>query len=353
MHLFWEGSLAKIHFKKESMIERIPASPPAIIPVTNTDEQPLWSIMIPTYNCSTYLKATIESVLVQDTGVKKMQIEVIDDCSIDDNIELLVKVIGKGRVNFFKQSQNVGSLRNFETCLNRSKGQFIHLLHGDDQVKPGFYTQIEDLFRNNPGAGAAITGLSAINEKNEFLYHNNTIQDATGIIPDWLLKIAANQLLRTCAIVVKRSVYENLGGYYGVHYGEDWEMFVRIAANYPVAYSPENLALYRLHDDNISARYLSTGQNIKDIKKVNDIIQAYLPEKKRKEIKKKSSKNFAIYFTGHAHGIYKNQGNASLALKQAQGALSLYTNLDTIISLVKLYVKILIGHQPKHHNLQP
>lgn len=333
-------------------LERIPSSPPLILPLTDNTIRPLWSVMVPAYNCSIYLRSALESILIQDKGADNMQICVVDDCSTDENVEKLVQQIGGGRVEYYRQEQNVGSLRNFETCLNRSKGRLIHLLHGDDQVKPGFYNQIEDLFRNNPGAGAAITGLSAINEKNEFLYHNNKIQDATGIIPNWLTKIASNQLLRICAIVVKRSVYEDLGGYYGVHYGEDWEMFVRIAANYPVAYSPETLALYRLHDNNISSRYLSTGQNIKDIKKVIDIIQEYLPEEKRKEIKKISSKNFAIYFTGDAQRIYKNKGNASLALKQAKGALSLHTNLYIIISLAKLYVKILIGHRPQHHNLK-
>jgi glycosyltransferase involved in cell wall biosynthesis len=330
------------------MFERIPTSPPTISPVANDADRPLWSIMIPTYNCSNYLKDTLASVLVQDTGVQNMQIEVVDDCSKDMDVSVLVNEIGKGRVSFFKQQQNAGSLRNFETCLNRSTGEYIHILHGDDLVKPGYYAAIEKLFQHYPTIGAAFTGLSAIDENGDFLYENNRIQNHPGIIQDWLPKIASNQLLRTCAIVVKRSVYEELGGYFGVHYGEDWEMFVRIAAKYPVAYSPDNLALYRLHENNISARYLSTGQNIKDTKKVINIIQGYLPVENRKAIKRISSKNFAVYFTGYAQGIYRKHGDAKVALKQAQGALSLCTNQFTIISLIKLYLKILIGYKPKH-----
>ncbi len=326
---------------------RIPQSPPLIEPVTEKCERPLWSIMIPAYNCGNYLKETIESVLMQDAGVEKMQIEVIDDCSTDDDVEILVKEIGKGRIEFFSQKQNAGSLRNFETCIKRSKGHLIHLLHGDDKVKPGFYLEIENLFKKYPLIGAAFTGLSVIDEEGTLLYHNNTIQDYSGIIQDWLLNISKNQCLRTCAIVVKRSVYENLGGYFGVGYGEDWEMFVRIAARYPVAYSPENLALYRLHDNNISTRFLSSGQNIKDIKKVIDIIQEYLPVEKRDEIKKISKKNFSIYFTNNAQGIYKKHHNAQVALKQAHGAFLLHKNKITIISLLKLYVKILINYRSK------
>ena len=34
--------------------------------------------------------------------------------------------------------------------------------------------------------------------------------------------------------------------------GEDWEMWVRIAAHFPVWYEPEPLALYRVHDSSIT-----------------------------------------------------------------------------------------------------
>jgi hypothetical protein len=56
----------------------------------------------------------------------------IAECNIEEE---LVKKVGKGRVSYFRQKQNVGSLRNFETCINRSRGKYIHLLHGDDELK--------------------------------------------------------------------------------------------------------------------------------------------------------------------------------------------------------------------------
>jgi glycosyltransferase involved in cell wall biosynthesis len=87
--------------------------------------------MIPAYNCSQYLLDHTKR-LQQDMGIELMQIEVVDDCSMDNNIEELVKKVGKGRVSYFRQKKNVGSLRNFETCINRSRGKYIHLLHGDE-----------------------------------------------------------------------------------------------------------------------------------------------------------------------------------------------------------------------------
>ncbi len=330
------------------MHERIPVSPPFIEPVASNYQRPLWSVMIPVYNCSHFLQGTLESVLAQGIGVENMQIEVVDDGSTDANVEALVHEIGKGRVQYYRQVKNVGSLRNFETCINRSTGLLIHLLHGDDQVKPGFYTAITQLFDEYPAAGAAITGFSGMDEKDRALYHNKLISFSPGIIDDWLIKIAENQRIQACAVVVKRSVYEEVGGYYGVEYGEDWEMWVRIAAKFPVAYTPENLALYRHHPHNISSRFSSTGKNIQDITTVIETIQNYLPVEKRKAVKIQAKRYFANYFTGKAQGIYRQQGNARVALKQAWGALLLHANQRTIISLIRLCAKVLIRYRGKN-----
>jgi glycosyltransferase involved in cell wall biosynthesis len=324
--------------------ERTPQTPPLIKPFPLGQQRPLWSVMIPTYNCSTYLKQTIESVLAEAKDIAEMQIMVIDDHSTDDNVEALVKSVGKGRVEFFRQPQNVGSLRNFETCMNLSRGKLLHILHGDDLVKPGFYSKMDELFTNHPEIGAAITGISEMDENNNLLDTLHLIQAHEGVIDDWLIKAAKKQYLQVCGTVVKRSVYEELGGFFAVHYGEDWEMWVRIASRFPVAYTPLNLALYRVHSNNISSRFLATGQNIKDIETVINIIQSYVPEDRRYEVKKISSSNFARYFSMNAHNVYRVSKSRSVALKQAHLAFRLHANKVTLTSLLKLYVKILIRY---------
>jgi glycosyltransferase involved in cell wall biosynthesis len=330
------------------ILDRTPQLPPEISPLAADCERPLWSVMIPTYNCSAYLKETLESVLKQAPEELEMQIEVVDDCSTDADVESLVKEIGKGRIGFFSQKQNVGSLRNFETCINRSTGKLVHLLHGDDKVKPGFYSKIEDLFKKYPSAGAAFSGFSIMDENGIEMLESDLIQGNEGIIEDWLAQIARKQLLQACSIVVKRSVYEQLGGFYKVHFGEDWEMWTRIAAHYAVAYSPENLADYRIHNNNITSRYLSSAQNIKDIESVIDIIQNYLPENNRKEIKDIAKRNFSISFTQNAQVINKKKGYSKVAVKQAQAALRLHFNKTTLTSLLKLYLKIILGYRGRN-----
>jgi glycosyltransferase involved in cell wall biosynthesis len=327
------------------MSERIPETPPVIKALPDHEQRPRWSVMIPSYNCSQYLVQNLQSVLRQDPGPDIMQIEVVDDFSTDADVEKLVSEIGRGRVGFYRQQANVGSLRNFETCLNRSRGHFIHLLHGDDQVKPGFYAEIEKLFERFPQAGAAFTGFVFVDEQNERLYDNHKLLDEPGILRNWLVRIASSQLIQVPAMVVRRSVYEALGGFFGVHYGEDWEMWARIAARYPVAHSPERLALYRVHRDNITSRYFLTGQSMTDAIQVVNTINQYLPAGEQKKAKRAAEKHLAYYFSRSSDKIYHQYGKPFVALKQARRSMGLYFSPLTFYYWLKMRIKIGIGYK--------
>jgi glycosyltransferase involved in cell wall biosynthesis len=80
-------------------------------------------------------------------GVELMQIEVVDDHSTKDDPEAVVRELAGDRVSFYRQSENVGYIKNFETCLQRSRGKLIHLLHSDDCVKDEFYCKLQQAFR--------------------------------------------------------------------------------------------------------------------------------------------------------------------------------------------------------------
>jgi glycosyltransferase involved in cell wall biosynthesis len=333
------------------MLKRIPEVPPLIAPHTGT-YSPIWSVMIPVYNCINFLQETLESVLQQDAGLDLMQIEVVDDGSTDGDVEKLVNDIGKGRIGYFRQKENVGSLRNFETCINRSKGKYVHILHGDDRIEYGFYNEIERLFNENPDAGAAFTNYNYINGQSIKLPNKNkNIQEYSGIIPDFLYKIALKQLIQPPAIVVKRTTYETVGSFFAVHFGEDWEMWTRIASQYPVAYSPSYLASYRVnHGIGISHNSFFNGQNIKDIKTVINIIQNYLPEHSQLNIKKASLKYYAKYSIRVANSLLLY--NRKAAFKQVQGAWSMCKDFDTFCWIVRFYAMYFLRYKQINKMMQ-
>jgi len=280
-------------------------------------------------------------------GPDKMQIEVVDDASTDADVRKIVEDIGKGRILYYRQPENVGSLRNFETCLNRSTGKHIHLLHGDDRLLPDFYEKMTNLFIQLPEAGAAYCNHHYIDSAGNRKYEIKSYDSDPYILENWLETLAKQNRPQYVSMVVKRCVYEHLGGFYGVEYGEDWEMWCRIAKSYPVAYIPKILAEYRQHDDSISGSFYKTGKNIKDISKVIDTINTYLPEEKRKNLKQIARQNYAYYALARKSFIFKKKKNYQLGVKYYMTILKMHTDPILVAKTLKLAMDISLYHFKK------
>lgn len=326
-------------------MKRIPDIPPPI-PALNRpmpDTGPLWSVMIPAYNCFAYLPQTIESVMAQARERTDMQVEVIDDASTDGDVRQLVAELGKGKIGYFRQEQNTGSLRNFETCILRSRGKLVHILHGDDLVLPGFYVKMEKLLERFPAAGAAFCRYQYINEKSEVLFPSDIEKPEEGLLENWLFRLYERQRIQTPSIVVRRSVYERLGSFYAVHYGEDWEMWLRIAAHYPFAYTPDLLASYRRHSTSISGQSFLTGQNIRDLKRVMDLTEHYLPASQRKKLRKTSEHFYARYAVITGKMLWNTYQNRPAAKAQLKEAFKMDKNIWTFKDTWKLIIKLMLN----------
>lgn len=325
-----------------SLLDRIPSMPPPVAPVTE-DNRPVWSVMIPVYNAGNYLREAIKSVLVQAQSAELMQIEVVDDGSTDQNVEQLVREIGNGRVSYYRQPFNVGSLQNFHSCLIRARGKLIHLLHADDFVNPGFYDAMEKLLKEYPEAGAGFCRYQYVNEKSKVLYSQAAELDKSGILKNWLCTLGTYQRIQYVSMVVRREVYEKLGSFYGVEYGEDWEMWMRIAYHYPIAYTPELLASYRLHTNSITGKRFSTAQNIEELKWVMNVIQKYLPEEKRAQVLKASKKFYAQYAVKTGKNLWVKQFDEAGARAQMSAGWRLHKSFSLLIEIVKLRLRLMLN----------
>jgi GT2 family glycosyltransferase len=274
----------------------------AVPPVADGVPRPRWSVMIPTYNCAGFLRETLASVLAQDPGPGQMQITVVDDHSTRDDPGRVVAELGGGRVEFVRQPANVGSIANFDTCLRLARGELVHLLHGDDAVDPGFYATMERPFLEHPGIGAAFCRHRIMDGAGRVRHTGSPLQPAAGILPNWLETIGQGQRLQTPCMVVRRAVYERLGGFdHRIRcYGEDWEMWVRIAAHYPVWYQPEALARYRIHDSSVSGRTQRTGENGADLRTAIALVREHLPPHLRDRVADQASLSAALAFARRA-----------------------------------------------------
>lgn len=337
-----------VHTEKEKQqtvpvalgLERVPSRPPRIAPLPPGTPRVLWSVMIPAYNCTAQLKKTIISVLEQDMGAELMQIEVVDDHSTDADVAAMVQKVGKGRVAYYRQPANVGSLRNFETCLNRARGHYIHLLHGDDKVKAGYYEKMTELFIRFPGAGAAYSAWDYIDDNDILLRHSRIEAANPCILDNWLLKLAEHQRLQYACISVKREVYEKLGGFYGVTYGEDWEMWARIAKYFPTAYIPEHLVEYREHQYTISMQSFLSGKNITDIHKVIKTIHSYLSPDEQKLIRNKAYMHYLHWAYSFTKDLWYQTKNNQIVYRQFWESAKIYNDPKLAAKMTRLLLRV-------------
>src|SRR5690606_4113693 len=236
--------------------------------------------------------------------------------------------------------KNVGSLRNFETCINRAKGEIIHLLHGDDRVKVGYYEKMTALFDRYPEAGAAYSAWDYIDNNDNFVRHSRIETKEDCILDDWLCKLAEHQRLQYACISVKREVYEKLGSFYGVIYGEDWEMWARIAKYYPTAYTPEFLVEYREHESTISMQSFLSGKNISDIHRVIQTIYGYLSPEEKKRMHKKAHKHYLYWAYSFTKDLWYQTKNNKIVYIQCQESLKVYQDPVLAFKMSRLVVRM-------------
>ena len=310
-----------------------------IHPVPAGTTRPLGSVMIPTFNCNPFLPATLESVLAQDPGRESMQVEVVDDHS-DEDLAGIVDAIGRGRIGYFRQDRNVGITKNFVTCLNRSRGRLIHLLHGDDCVRTGFYAGMSRLFESHPEIGAAFCRHAFIDESGRELAVSEPEQDFAGVLANALERLALEQRIMTPSMVVRRDIYEQLGGFDDrLPCSEDWEMWVRIAAHHPIGYLPSPLASYRMHPNSNTGRNTQNAANMRYTRAAIEMFRAYLPAADAGRIASRARETYALSAIEFARDRLRHR-DLSGALAQAREALRFRFSPHVVARLVRAFIGI-------------
>ena len=253
-------------------------TPPSISPVAAGSPRPLWSVMIPTFNCASYLRQTLEGVLAQAPGPEQMQIEVVDDGSTKDDPEAVVREIGKGRVTFYRQPKNGGAINNFNTCIGRSRGQLVHILHGDDYVLPGFYQALEELAQKHPQAALLATRAFLIDEVGIITYVMDRVMELEGGSKS-VKSFYYQNPLQCAGVVMRRSFYELHGGFLpGLMHTADHEMWTRAIQLEGGVTSAKVLAAYRIFAANDTGRLARTAENVRDVERIHKILAARHPD---------------------------------------------------------------------------
>jgi len=259
-------------------MRRSPTLPiPSIPPVPPGVDRPSWSVMIPTYQAGPLFEQTLRSILEQDPGPDRMQIAVVDDRSKDRYHEQVIERLAPGRVEIHVQPVNVGLARNWNGCIERARGRWVHILHQDDYVLPGFYERLA-LADAEPSVGAAFSRHRFVDGDDRQTEVSKLQRPTAGVLEAWLGTIVRIQQVQCPSIVVRREAYQRLGGFrLDLVYALDWEMWVRLASAYDYWFEPEPLACYRIHAANETARLRRDDSDLRDIRRAIKVMTGHLP----------------------------------------------------------------------------
>lgn len=309
--------------------------PPPILPLQSSEPRPFWSVMIPTYNArADYLEETLRSILSQAPGPEQMQIEVVDDCSPNGaSVELIRKIAGD-RVTVYCEPKNLGLAKIWNRCIERAQGEWVHILHQDDIVLPGFYSALHKGIESDPTAGAAFVRHVTINPAGHWMAISDVERETAGLLETWHERITVRQQIQCAAIVVRRSVYEKLGGFLPqLSFTLDWEMWQRIAAHYSFWFEPSILAGYRHHPASATSKLRLSALDIRDIREMIHMTMSYHSVERGKQLARRAAEISAINAIANSRHLLM-AGHYKSVRRQIFGALRLSHSWLVICELV-------------------
>jgi len=317
---------------------------PTVSPLSAGLARPFWSVMIPIYNCrEDYLRETLRSVLCQDPGIADMQIEVIDNCSTIGDPEVVVREMGGGRIEYHRQPANVGIIENFNACINRARGQWVHILHGDDTVRSDFYSRARAGITARPEVGAALCRTIYMDEDGQWTGLAELESRTPGVLDgSFAERQLVEQRIQFVAIVVRRTTYEDLGGFRSsLPHCLDWDMWKRIALTKAVYYDPEPMACFRLHMAADSSRLVATGENVIEERRSIECSCGELPPEHAPLVRRAAMRAAGVRALRRARQLWKNDQRAAAwrqfiegmrcSLAPAVLARSVYFLLRTVV----------------------
>ena len=201
--------------------------------------EPLVSVIIPTFNGAKYIGAAIDSILAQT--YRHVEVLVVDDGSTDETPAI---VRGYGAPVHYVQQSNAGTAAARNTGVRVSRGEIVALLDHDDLWLPRKLERQLPLFERDPKVGLVFAGI-------EFFLNDTGRVTATYFPAEELSAhdLLAHEVLPIQTVMFRRSALDKVGPFDTALRGtDDWDMSIRMGAEFRVVGFPETLARVRLHE---------------------------------------------------------------------------------------------------------
>jgi glycosyltransferase involved in cell wall biosynthesis len=212
--------------------------------------QPLVSVIMNCYNSETYLKEAIQSVLNQTYG--NFEIIFWDNQSIDKSAQI-VQSCNDERIKYFyaQNHTSLGEGRNH--ALGKCSGEYIAFLDCDDQWFPNKLEVQLNYFQENPNIffsfGSYIRYFQISKTK-------VTISPCSKKVFTFL-DLFSHYPINLQTVLFHKRLLESVDHHFDnqLHFSEEYDFFLRLLYTHNAVCIPVPLAIYRIHEDQITSRY--------------------------------------------------------------------------------------------------
>ncbi len=207
--------------------------------------QPLVSIVTPSFNQGAFIAETIASILSQD--YPHIEYLVVDGGSTDHTLDVL-RSFGD-RVNWVSEPDR-GQSDAINKGWRRTHGEVIAWLNADDVYRPGTISKVVAFLREHPDVELVYGDCDYINEHGDVLGRHHA-RPANGV--DLLCSPVG--IVSQPATFLRRHVLHTVGYLdEALHNCLDFDYWVRVASRHRMAYLPECLAAFRVHQGSKTVR---------------------------------------------------------------------------------------------------
>jgi glycosyltransferase involved in cell wall biosynthesis len=221
--------------------------------------KPIVTAAIPTYNRARFLRGALDSVLAQT--FKDYEVVVVDDGSTDETSKILAAY--RDRIRHIRQ-ENAGRSAARNRCISEARGRYISFLDSDDRWLPEKLALHVPVLEERPRVGMVHGHVDVIDEHDRprdelTAFHHELWTQAhrNGVsYADYALECRCF----SSATTFRREVFDRIGPYDESLALDDYELYLRVALAYEIAFLEHSVALYRYHSENMSPHDLTLGQ---------------------------------------------------------------------------------------------
>lgn len=196
---------------------------------------PSVAIIVPCYNESAGIDATLRSLLALEYPRELLDIVVVDDGSTDDTLARAQAYAPHVRV--FSQA-NGGKHTAMNRGLSHAQGELVGCLDADSVVKPDALTHIVSAFADS--RVAAVTPAIHVKQPQTVLQYMQEAEYRLALFNRFILaKLGSMFITPGPFSFFRTAIVRELGGWKGAHMTEDMEMAMRIqGAGHAIANAP-------------------------------------------------------------------------------------------------------------------